>query len=50
MSMLRVWPGLLTAGARWGGKVRPALLARPSDARPPTLAAALPAAATPPLA
>ena len=23
MAALRVWPGLLTQGARWGGKVRP---------------------------
>jgi hypothetical protein len=23
MATLRAWPGLLTRGARWGGKVRP---------------------------
>jgi len=31
MQLLRAWPGLLTRGARWGGKVRLAGLARASS-------------------
>ncbi|MDP2006807.1 MAG: FAD-dependent oxidoreductase [Rubrivivax sp.] len=49
MSMLRVWPGLLTAGARQGGKVRPPPVAA-AVARPAALAPARPAPAAPPAA
>ncbi len=40
MRLLRLWPGLLTQGARWGGKVRtavasdPAVLAHTTPSRP----------------
>ena len=48
MTLLRVWPGLLTEGARRGGKVRPPPRAAAAAARPPALPAARPAPATPP--
>jgi len=48
MSLLRVWPGLLTEGARRGGKVRPAPRAAAAGTRPPPLSQARPAPATPP--
>lgn len=46
MSLLGVWPGLLTAGARLGGKVRPTPIAA-ARVRPHTVPTALPAAAPP---
>ncbi|MDO9075199.1 MAG: FAD-dependent oxidoreductase [Rubrivivax sp.] len=48
MALLRVWPGLLTEGARRGGKVRPPPRAAVAAARSPALPAARRAAATPP--
>jgi menaquinone-9 beta-reductase len=41
MKLLQMWPGLLTQGARWGGKVRTAVLAETTELHPilPTQAA-----------
>lgn len=48
MALLRLWPGLLTEGARRGGKVRPPPRAVAAAARPAPLSTARPAPATPP--
>ena len=46
MALLRVWPGLLTHGARWGGKVRLAdLLCQPEAGRSSSAASAAASAA-----
>lgn len=54
MQLVRAWPGLLTQGARWGGKVRfPAPAVEPghraaAEAGPPAARALAPAAYPPP--